>query len=205
MHPATYKEFERICSARGAHGSVLEIGATPHDTTLLCMSSLRGASSKVGVTLDGPFRHRDFEILKGNANALEFGDDSFDVVLCNAVLEHDPFFWRTLGEIRRVTRPGGLVVLGTPGYTRFPAGDRASRLKLGFMNGLFRLRALDRLHWLLKSTLTIELHDAPGDYYRFSPAAFREVFFDGMDQVEVRAIMLPPIIVGSGLMPETKK
>ncbi|MGK2859604.1 MAG: class I SAM-dependent methyltransferase [Thermoanaerobaculia bacterium] len=204
MHPKTYQEFERVCAVHGAGGSVLEIGATPHDTTLLCMNSLRGATAKIGVNLDGPWRHRDFEILRGDANALEFGDESFDVVLCNAVLEHDRYFWRSIAEIRRVTRPGGLVVIGTPGYTRFPADERMSRIKLRFMNVVWRLRFLDRVHWLLKSTPTVEIHDAPGDYYRFSPQAFLEVLFEGMDKVEVNTIMFPPIIVGSGLKPRSK-
>ncbi len=198
MHPRTFQEFERVCVGHGASGRVLEVGATPHDTTLLCMRSIRNATSKIGVNIDGPSRYRDFEILKGNANALELADDSFDVVLCNAVLEHDPFFWKSVAEMRRVTRPGGLLVIGTPGFARFPSGDRASRLKLSMMNVIVRLRVLDRLWWLLKSTPTIEIHDAPGDYYRFSPQTFRDVFFDGMDEVEVRTIMFPPIIVGSG-------
>lgn len=42
------------------------------------------------------------------------------------------------------------------------------------------------------------MHATPGDYYRFSPQAFREVFFKGTDDVEVRTIMLPPRIIGAG-------
>jgi hypothetical protein len=48
------------------------------------------------------------------------------------------------------------------------------------------------------ATITFQIHDAPGDYYRFSPQAFKEVFFEGMNDVEVRSIMLPPRIIGVG-------
>lgn len=45
---------------------------------------------------------------------LPFPDDSFDLVWCSEVLEHlvDPEF--SLNELRRVTRPGGDLVLTTP-------------------------------------------------------------------------------------------
>ncbi len=47
-----------------------------------------------------------------------FCDARFDVVLCNAVIEHDRYFWKTIEEIKRVAKPGGLVVIGAPGYAR---------------------------------------------------------------------------------------
>ena len=120
MHPRVYREFERICSERGATGSVLEVGAEPSDVSLLCMKSLGKTTEKVGVNLDGPYKYRDFMILKSNANSMDcFEDDRFDVVLCNAMLEHDKYFWKTVEEIRRVARPGGLIVIGAPGYRRF--------------------------------------------------------------------------------------
>ena len=42
---------------------------------------------------------------------------SFDLVLCNSMLEHDARFWLTLEEIRRVLRAGGLAIIGVPGYS----------------------------------------------------------------------------------------
>jgi SAM-dependent methyltransferase len=202
VHPTTYREFERICIARRAGGRVLEIGAVPSGDSLLTMPTLAGAAERVGLNLDGPHRYGGFEIRKGDANRMDcFEDARFDVVLCNAVLEHDKFFWRTLAEIRRVTRPGGLVVLGTPGYLQCPAGRRAARAKYLVAAALWKLGLFPRVRWLLKSTPTVEIHNAPGDYYRFSPQAFREVFFEDMDEVEIRPILFPPIIVGAGVTP----
>lgn len=200
MHPTVFAEFERVCRARGAGGAVLEIGAVPSGDSLLTLPALAGATEKVGVSLDGPSRHADFEIVRGNANDLAaFGDARFDTVLCNSVLEHDPRFWRTLAEIRRVARPGAVVAIGVPGY----APVRPSRW-------MRRLRAVGRLPGLrsslgawaearLVSTPTLVVHEFPGDYYRFTEAAVREVFLEGLRAPEVRRVLTPPRFVGSGV------
>jgi SAM-dependent methyltransferase len=41
-------------------------------------------------------------------------DESFDVVVCGQMLEHDRFFWLTLSNIARVLRPGGWLLLIVP-------------------------------------------------------------------------------------------
>jgi SAM-dependent methyltransferase len=55
------------------------------------------------------------ECLKVDANQrLPFDDSSFDLIWCSEVIEHlvDPAF--AMSELRRVTKPGGLLVLTTP-------------------------------------------------------------------------------------------
>ncbi len=95
VHPKVFAEFDRICRTRSAGGAVLEIGAVPSEESLLRLPSLAHATEKIGVSLDGPSRFADFEILAANANDLSrFEDGRFDTVLCNSVLEHDPRFWR---------------------------------------------------------------------------------------------------------------
>ncbi|MDR2885844.1 MAG: methyltransferase domain-containing protein [Rikenellaceae bacterium] len=49
-----------------------------------------------------------------NVENIPFPDDSFDVVLCNHVLEHVGDDRRAMGEIRRVLRPGGWAMLQVP-------------------------------------------------------------------------------------------
>jgi ubiquinone/menaquinone biosynthesis C-methylase UbiE len=96
---------------------VLEIGTVPADNSLLCVKSLASASEKVGINLNEPYYFKDITIHKGNSNAMDlFEDERFDLVLCNAMLEHDPFFWQTIDEIKRVSKPGGIVGIGTPGF-----------------------------------------------------------------------------------------
>jgi SAM-dependent methyltransferase len=44
----------------------------------------------------------------------EFSDDSFDVVVSGQALEHIEHPWRTMEEIARVVRPGGVVIVIVP-------------------------------------------------------------------------------------------
>lgn len=198
MHPKIYEEFERICSKRKITGSVLEVGATPSSKSLLRMKSLVNVTEKVGINLDGPHELEDYKIHKGNANSMDmFDDEQFDAVFCNAMLEHDKFFWKTLSEIRRVTKPNGFIAIGTPGYKDYKV--EKYRLILDKIPYLRRLRFNQYMNLFFTSTITFQIHDYPGDYYRFSPQTYKEVFFEGMDDVEINALMLPPRIVGSGI------
>jgi 2-polyprenyl-3-methyl-5-hydroxy-6-metoxy-1,4-benzoquinol methylase len=54
------------------------------------------------------------ELLHSFAESLPFPDASFDLVILDNVLEHVEDRDRTLAEIRRVVRPGGLLYLVTP-------------------------------------------------------------------------------------------
>jgi SAM-dependent methyltransferase len=47
---------------------------------------------------------------------LSFEDEMFDLVLCLDVLEHLPEEMTALEELKRVIRPGGLLVLSVPAY-----------------------------------------------------------------------------------------
>lgn len=191
MHPQVYQAFEKICRERNAGGAVLEVGAIASGKTLLAMECLAKAPEKVGINLKPQSPYADFQIVEGNANAMSmFPDERFDTVLSNATLEHDRHFWKTIAEIHRVTKPGGLIVIGVPGYT-------------GLFDPLLRrLRGRrKRRGWLFDSTLTFRVHNAPGDFYRFSEQAVAEVFLDGLRNVQVESIMVPPRIIGSGVKP----
>jgi hypothetical protein len=98
-----------------------------------------------------------------------------------------------------VTRSGGLLVLGAPGYGRGGGEKWAKRL---VRNVPMIGRAMqNKYEHLFASTLTLHVHNFPGDYYRFSAQAFREVFFDGMKDVEVVEVLTPPRIIGAATKP----
>jgi SAM-dependent methyltransferase len=198
MHPAVFSAFDGICRMQAVTGRVLEIGARPRPDTLLCLPALAGASERVGLDLDGPHRWQAMTILAGNANRMTaFADASFDAVLCNSVLEHDARFWLTLAEVHRVMRPGGLFVVGVPGYGamgRTPFRRLAGLLRHcpGLGNGIGSLRA---------SSATLGLHEFPGDYYRFSEQAVAEVFLAGYEKSQIISVLMPPRLIGWGRKP----
>jgi SAM-dependent methyltransferase len=194
MHPAVFDAFEEICRERKIRGTVLEIGATPDDSTLLNLPSLAGAKEKVGINKSGKSRFKDFEILEVDANDMKcFPNQHFDAVLCNAVFEHDRYFWKTLAEIRRVVRVGGFVVIGAPGFKQLSFEARLRRWLARFSRFSRRPDGWPLQH----STLTLGVHNFPGDYYRFSEQTFREVFFEGMTDVAIRTVLVPPRIIGA--------
>jgi SAM-dependent methyltransferase len=202
MHHAVFDAFNRLCAAHRCDGDVLEIGAMPSPDTLLCLPALRHARRRVGVNLEGPATFGDIEIRRGNANDLRgldgFGDGSFDMVLCNATLEHDPYFWRTLAEMRRLVRPGGVLGIGVPGYVKLPIERRVAALTRLFSRVGVPRKWLDRLG---VSTLTLQLHNFPNDYYRFSAAAMTDVLLDGLVATELHTLLVPPRLIGFGVKP----
>jgi SAM-dependent methyltransferase len=63
--------------------------------------------------LDSPFAMKQWDI-----TAIPEADASFDVLICNHVLEHIPDDMRAMTELRRVLRRGGLAILQHPIHDR---------------------------------------------------------------------------------------
>ncbi|MGY5766473.1 methyltransferase domain-containing protein [Brachybacterium sp. DNPG3] len=61
----------------------------------------------------------EVEVVVGDGHDLPFADASFDVVHAHQVLQHVPGPVRMLAEMRRVTRPGGLVAARDADYEGF--------------------------------------------------------------------------------------
>jgi ubiquinone/menaquinone biosynthesis C-methylase UbiE len=76
------------------------------------VDSSADAIEQARLTLAG----RSVAFMVGDVHALDFPDDSFDVVHAHQVLQHvaDPV--AALAELRRVTRPGGLVAVRDSDY-----------------------------------------------------------------------------------------
>jgi SAM-dependent methyltransferase len=177
VHPTIQETVHTIIRASGLRPQrALEVGGVMGPKSLLRAPELKGVEryclnlvelrSRPGITA-----------VAGNANDMHgFEDETFDLVMSNATLEHDRHFWLSLAEMRRVLAPGGLLILGAPGYIRNPERDRG------------------------KATDTYRVHYR-FDYYRFSEQAFSDVFLEGMEDIAVRPILSPPRIIGFGFKP----
>lgn len=198
MSPDVYQAFEEICSGESVRGPVLEVGTVPGPDSLLRMACLEGIEKKVGINMDDFSTSGPVEIIRGNGNDMHmFAAGSFKTVLSNSTLEHDPFFWKTVAEIHRVTAPGGLIVIGVPGYAGMGVDCFApEKSLLGKVLRFFARKTRDDI--LLAGTVTLGEHFFPGDYYRFSEQAVREIFLGGLRDVRVRRVMNPPRFIGWG-------
>ncbi len=56
--------------------------------------------------------------VRAGVEALPFHDGAFDEVVFSQVIEHMPARPQIMAEIRRVLRPGGRLIIGTPDYAR---------------------------------------------------------------------------------------
>jgi SAM-dependent methyltransferase len=62
----------------------------------------------------GFYKSIDKKIMPGDATALSFPDDQFDLVIGNHILEHIPDDHKAMKEIYRVLRHGGVAILQCP-------------------------------------------------------------------------------------------
>ncbi|MDF0643255.1 MAG: class I SAM-dependent methyltransferase [Nitrospira sp.] len=178
MSPIVFATFSEILSKRMQFSdsrSVLEIGAGAQ--TLLSLPVLERAR-KVALNLRFNARSRSgkpVDVVIGNSNAMAFPDESFDCVLSCSVMEHDQRFWRSIVEIKRILKRGGLFVVGVPIFMTLPTDYR-------------------------HTTLTYARHGVNynADFYRFSEQTVREVFFEGYtaisDEVVVRRYPNPYLV-----------
>jgi ubiquinone/menaquinone biosynthesis C-methylase UbiE len=109
-----YHLRELFASLQGRGGRVLEVGCgigvdsiqlarcgfevTAVDLTESAIRLAKGFAERRGVGI---------EFVVGNAEGLDFPDESFDVVYSFGVLHHTPDIDAAVSEVRRVLRPGG--------------------------------------------------------------------------------------------------
>jgi len=208
MHPILYNRYKQLFRQYPPPGNeILEIGATANvDTTLLTLfKDISEAYHCIGINIKvKPVDHLPYTLIECNGNDMSiFEDETFDAVCCNAVLEHDRLFWKTIAEIRRVLKPGGLFYVGVPGFSRRNTLiQRALRGTMRFARAysipfLYRLGEWGLLG-RLASTPTYMFHAAPNDFYRFSEEAVKEVFLEGFEVLHLECMLQPVRIIGVG-------
>lgn len=98
----------------------------------------------------------------GDAEALPYEADFFDLLLCNASFHHYPNPRKALSEMRRVLKPGGILILGDP--------TLPSRLLTGFINRFMKFsNSGDARLWHKKELLPLLLE------YGFQVQEWRKV------------------------------
>jgi len=199
LSPEIYQHIEKMLLKQSFFDAVLEIGADGSENDLIKMRCLSSARLRIGLGEGCKNFEGEIQYIARNANDLScFKDNSFDLILCNSMFEHDPYFWKTLLEVKRVLAPGGRLIIGVPMYGEmgirsfFPKNRTLSKLFKWFLN----LLALD---YLKASTPVLGIHNYPEDYYRFSKIAVRDVLLEGYHSVEIYQLMMPPRIIASGV------
>jgi SAM-dependent methyltransferase len=201
MSPEVYRLFQQVLDGKKITGPVLEVGAVHGPDCLLNLPAFNDCTERIGVNTMAQASTGLLKYIQANANDLScFQDNYFQAVVCNSMLEHDPYFWKTLSEMYRVTASGGLIVIGVPGYSGMGMNQVFKKHNL-LQRLLFRLAGIYDKEVLSASTLTLGEHFYPGDYYRFSRQALQEVFFNGMVDVTIHTIMNPPRFIGIGTKP----
>ena len=153
LHPGSARHPSIVRDSRIEPSRALEVGGSTGPGSLLRMPELEGCD-RFCLNLREKRSDQHITAVRGNANHMSMFDDGmFDLVLCNATLEHDKFFWLSLAEMKRVLAPGRPTRDRRPGYVRDRSGSTASR------SGTLRV------HYKF-------------DFYRFSDQAVREVFFE---------------------------
>jgi len=113
---------------------------------------------------------------------LPFEDESFDAVVVGELLEHLQFPDALVAEIRRVLRPGGVVVGSVPNAFRIQS-------RLRFLRGHppeddpthLRMFSPDAMRQLLGAFEDIEIHFVGGRYVRLDARLFaRDLVFIGI-------------------------
>jgi len=130
--------------ARDANSLMLDLGC---GTPLYKDVAQLAGYEYVGIDLFSP----DAPLL-GDAQALPFKSNSFDLIWTNAVLQYIPYPFVTIREIYRVLKPNG-VFIGTVGFLEPFDGD-----------SFYMYTRLGVLNWLVYGNLKVE-KIAPDDWW----------------------------------------
>jgi ubiquinone/menaquinone biosynthesis C-methylase UbiE len=98
-------------------------------------------------------RFRDVELAVGDATRLTYPNESFGKLLCSEVIEHIPDADAALGEMARVLKPGGTLVISTPNRRSWYGCDRylfTHVLRRTWNHPFDNWRTMPELRWLLE-------------------------------------------------------
>jgi SAM-dependent methyltransferase len=101
--------------------SVLDVGCAVGG--FLDFLKERGVTGLFGVDVTEEYvaraREKNYHVQIGDAEELPFGDNSFDAVVVEQVLEHLVHPGKAFSEAGRVLKPGGVLCIGVPDASRY--------------------------------------------------------------------------------------
>ncbi len=107
------KRYEIILGFLGESSSVLDIGC---GTSMVIMALPEAVGLEVAFKKLRFLRQLGRRLTAGVLKRLPFKDRQFDQVICSEVIEHIHMEEISFEEMKRVLRPGGTLVIGTPDY-----------------------------------------------------------------------------------------
>ncbi len=121
--PAIFDNYARDLVERarpiGASDRILDLGCGTGIVSRILRERLGGAAKLVGVDVSAAMIEKarslapEIDFREANAMALPFPDGSFDIVLCQEMLQFVPDRLVALREVRRVLTPGGRFITST--------------------------------------------------------------------------------------------
>jgi ubiquinone/menaquinone biosynthesis C-methylase UbiE len=96
------------------HWSTALLGVLPPDATLVGLDREPRWVERAQQDVNEPGVGERCRFMQGVAEQLPFEQESFDLVSCQTLLIHVPDPIAVIAEMRRVVRPGGLLLLSEP-------------------------------------------------------------------------------------------
>lgn len=120
MTPEVFEFVLKQAVKHNIRGKVLDVGAYDVNGTIRPIFSDRkceyiGLDMRAGPNVD----------VVEKADAIPFADETFDCVTCTEMLEHDDAPFDSVGEMYRVLRKGGIIIITVP-TIGFPRHDYPS-------------------------------------------------------------------------------
>ena len=200
------------CASRWAPGNrVLDAGCgTGYG---LAMLLAEGPESVTGVDISeealaeaGTRLGDEAELVRADARDLPFDDDSFDMVVCFEVIEHMERQPEALDELKRVMRPGGVLLMSSPNPDVYPPGNphhvreyRPEELRAE-LEERFETVTLYRQHPWLASALLADESLAAGELREVLAAAIGEPLDPGSETYSVAVASDAPLSNAPGIV-----